>query len=84
MTRSSAPEVDDLLIDIDAADCRVDDVRRLDRYVLEHIFTLAPKSQLLLLVRRSNDAGAVGGKTAAKVDAVQKLPRKLIYGHEYY
>ena len=46
------------MVDMDAADCRVDDVRRLDRCV----FILAPKSKLLRLVRTSDDAGAVGGE----------------------
>ena len=81
MTRSSAPEHDDWTIDMDAAECRVTDTRRLDRYVLEYLFTLPRKTSLLLLSSVAADADLVGG-LAAKADAVQKCPGKIIFREE--
>ena len=40
VTRSSLVDCDDWAVDLDAADCRVTDERRLSRYALEHIVTL--------------------------------------------
>ena len=68
---------------MDAAECRVTDTRRLDRYVLEYLFTLPRKTSLLLLVSVTADADLFGGR-AAKADAVQKCPRKHVDGVEYY
>ena len=83
VTRSTAPEVDDWTVDMDAATCHVTDTRRLDRYVLEHLFTLSRKTNLLLLVSVAADAKLFGDR-AAKADAVQNYPRKFIDGVEYY
>ena len=50
VTRSSMEEEYDWVIDLDAANCKVSDTRRLSRYMMEHIFTLPSKTTLLLLV----------------------------------
>ena len=43
ITRSSvAGEAEDWTIDMDAANCDVTQIRRLDRYSLEHILTIPP------------------------------------------
>ena len=66
---------------MDAAECRITDTRRLDRYVLECLFTLPRKTSLLLPVSVAADADLFGGR-AAKADAVQKCPRKTIFREE--
>ena len=68
---------------MDAAECRVIDTCRLDRHVLEHLFTLPRKKKLLLLVSVAVDAKLFGGR-AAKADSAQKCLPKFIDGDEYY
>ena len=68
---------------MDAADCEVTNIRRLDRYVLEHLFTLPRSTKLLLLVRVDDDDRHFKGR-AAVVDEIQQLPRRFISGREYY
>ena len=69
-TRSNADE-DDWLVDMDAAECKVTDTRRLDRYPLEHIVTLPEKSSMLLLVKVDDDGNKFGGR-AADVNRVRQ------------
>ena len=84
VTRSSAVVADnDWVVDTDAATCEVTDVRRLDRYPLEHIFTLASKLRLLLLVAVEDDDRVFAG-LEMKVDAMQRNGRISISGREYY
>ena len=81
-TRSNADE-DDWLVDVDAAECKVTDMRRLDRCPLEHIVTLPEKSSMLLLVKVEDDDNKFGGKAAA-VHGVQGLKTRSISNHNYY
>ena len=84
MTRSSTVvEDDDWVVDTDAATCEVTDVRRLDRYPLEHIFTLPEKSKLLLLVAVEDDDRVFGG-LGMKLDAKQLNGHITISGRKYY
>lgn len=83
VTRSSVSDDDDWVVDPDAAACSVSSTRRLDRYVLEHIFTLPEKTSLLLLVSAAEDTKLFDGR-GAMVDAIQKLDRKIISGKEYF
>lgn len=51
VTRSSVAEEEvDWTIDMDAANCEVTQIRRLGRYLLEHIMTLPERKKLSLLV----------------------------------
>ena len=84
ITRSSLPdEPEDWVVDMDAADCNVTDVRRLDRYCLEHIFSLAEKKNLLLLVCVDDDHALLRGKGAA---AHEQQGNELVVlgGRRYY
>ena len=84
VTRSSAAVADDdWVVDTDAATCEVTDVRRLDRYPLEHLFTLSEKTRLLLLVTVDNDDRVFGG-IGMKVDAMQCNEQISLAGREYY
>ena len=66
ITRSSLPnEPEDWAVDMDAADCKVADVRRLDQYCLEHIFSLGEKINFLLLVSVDDDDTLLRGTGAA-------------------
>ena len=56
VTRYSAVnDGEDWVINMDAADCRITDIRYLDRYCLEHIFTLEEKTNVLLFASVDND-----------------------------
>ena len=84
VTRSTtAVEEEDWTVDTDAAACKVTDVRRLDRYFLEHIFTLPEKSRLLMLVDVKDDHDLFGG-IGAMIDAVQQNGTVTLGGREYY
>ena len=84
VTRSSTVvEDNDWVVDTDTATCKVTDVRRLDRYPLEHIFTLAEKSKLLLLVAVEDDDRVFGG-LGMKLDATQLNGHITISGRKYY
>ena len=80
---SSVFAADDLIIDMDVANCEVTDNRHLDRYYLEHIFTLPETMNVLLLVRVADDVNLFI-EIAQVVDINQKLDRKTISGKEYY
>ena len=82
-TRSSIIDDDYWVVDVDARNCEVVDTRRLDRYPLEHIFTLQQNTQLLLLVRVIDD-GRMFSSKGSQVGAIQDLPRKNINGFEYF
>ena len=68
---------------MDAADCNVTDVRRLDRYCLEHIFSLGEKTNLLLLVSVDDDDALLRG-TGAAVHDQQSNEQVLLGGRRYY
>ena len=71
------------VIYMDTAHCEVSQTRRLDRYALEHIFTLQEKTKLLLLMRTTDDDKHFGGKSG-KVNYIQGLDMKVISGSEYF
>ena len=84
VTRSSAvPDDDDWVVDMDAAECNVTDIRRLDRYCLEQIFVLEEKTKLLLLVSVADDDTVLNGSGEA-VSALQKNGTIKLSGREYY
>ena len=84
VTRSSSPDgVDDWVIDMDATECVVTDIRRLDRYLIERLLTLQRKTKLLLLVDASEDAKFLTNK-GARVNAIQQLPTRLLARREYF
>ena len=61
VTRSSTSTDSDWVIDMDAVDCIVTDIRRLNRYCLGHIFKLEEKSKLLLMVSDDDDDAILNG-----------------------
>ena len=79
--RSSIPDTDDWVVDMDAANCSVSDIRRLSRYALEYIVTLPSKTTLLLLVN-VDDTNPFLDK-ALKVEETQRLGRTRISGRDY-
>jgi len=76
-------DADDWVLDMDAATCAVTNVRRLDRYPIEMLLTLRRGTKLLLLVNVSDDAKLLLSK-GAKVDELQRLPKRIIAGREYF
>ena len=75
------------MIDLDAADCKVNETRRLSRYLLEHIFTLPKKNTpLLLLVRVGDDTKQFSRNTnkSSIINDAQQLPMRIIAGKEYF
>ena len=82
VTRSSAVDDDEWIIDMEAANCDVTDTRRLSRYCLEHILTLAAGHRILLLVRVESNPKLFSKRW--KVNEMQKLPNRVIGGKEYY
>ena len=84
LTRSTTALCDDdWMVDTDAAECRVTDVRRLDRYPLEHIFTLPERTHLLLLIAVDDDDRVFGGK-ANVVESLQNNGRVSLSGCSYF
>ena len=84
VTRSSTSiDDDDWVIDMDAVNCSVTDIRRLDRYCLEHIFNLEEKTKLMLLVSADDDNAILNG-TGQAVDEIQRNGTILLSGRTYY
>ena len=86
VTRLSVDDVEDWMIDLDAADCKVNKTRRLSRYLLEHIFTLPKNTPLLLLVRVGDDTKQFSRNTnkSSIINDAQQLPTCIIAGKEYF
>ena len=84
VTRSSSSgEGEDWVVDMDAAECKITNVRRLDRYCLEHIFTLEEKTNLLLLVAIDDDDSLLKG-TGAAVHEQQQNEIISLDGRRHY
>ena len=82
-TRSSIIDDDYWFVDTEAINCQVVETRRLDRYPLEHLLSLKLNTQLLLLVRVSEDDNMFSSK-GRHVCGMQNIPTKNINGIEYF
>ena len=51
VTRSSVDDNEDWVVDLDAAEGKVTDIRRLDRYCIEQLIPLPLRSNILLLAK---------------------------------
>ena len=80
---SSSAEGDDWVVDMDAAECKITNIRRLDRCCLEHLFSLEEKTNLLLLVAVDDDDALLKGTGAAVHDQQQNEIISLS-GRRYY
>lgn len=68
---------------MEAANCQVTDTRRLSWYSLKYIVTKPARTRLLSLVCVDEDDNQFASK-GRKVDSQQNLPRRTIWGKEYY
>ena len=84
ITRSANDEDEDWTIDMDAANCEVSDIRRLDRYPIEQLLTQTNGSKLLLLVEVGEDNRGTEKNKYKKIAQAQNTPRKVISGREYH
>ena len=69
---------------MDAADCKVNNTRRLSRYLLEHIFALPNNTPLLLLVGGVSDDKNQFSLDTNKSAIIKQLPRRVIAEKEYF
>jgi len=84
VTRSSLADDDNYwVIDLDVAEGKMMDLKRLDRYCLEQLIPLPVRTSLLLLVNVDDDDKLLKGK-AAKVHTQQQLTTRIINGREFY
>ena len=84
VTRSlTSIDDDNWIIDMDAINCSVTDIRRLNRYCLEHIFKLEEKTKLLLLVSAADD-DATFNRTGQALDEIQRNGTILLSERTYY
>ena len=80
---SSLGNGEDWVVDMDAAECKITNIWRLDRYFMEHIFSLKEKTNLLLLVSINNGGTLLKG-TGAAVHKQQQNKIILLDGRRYY
>ena len=62
VTRSQVDDLQDWVVDLDAAEGKTDDVRRLDRYCFEQLVPLPLRSNLLILVNIADDKKLLKGR----------------------
>ena len=74
---------EDWTIDMNAAMCLTTDIRRLEQYPLEYLFTLPQKSRLFLLVVVDANNHLLSG-LAKHVKEQQSNGRITLSGREYY